>query len=435
MIERIKNVLNSKNEITGYKICETRTESNELFFIKKNVDMDRAKKVHHFKVTVYVDREENGEKFTGASSTSIHPTMSDAEIGKAIDEVAFAARFIKNPYYPLVKPMKQEKKLPESCFAKESFPYWMNELTKAVYQNDTYDQGGINSSEIFLEKIETRIVNSEGVDVSSVKYKCMIEFITTWKEEGSEEIELYRCLDCSDFDKDYIANDVKDMILTCREKAIAGKTPALKTFPVILTREAVKSFFSFYYSKSSASAVYNQSSTWKVGDQVQGSEVKGDKITVTLDPFLKNSTCSDSFDADGFALAPVRILEQGELKRYAADMRYSFYLGVEPTGAIGNLIVESGSHTEGELKQEPHLMTAAFSDFSVDTLTGDFCGEIRLAWYYDGKTTVPVTGGSISGNIGELQQELYLSVERQKDNDFEGPAMIKIKNVTIAGLE
>jgi PmbA protein len=88
-----------------------------------------------------------------------------------------------------------------------------------------------------------------------------------------------------------------------------------------------------------------------------------------------------------------------------------------------------------ELKQEPYLMTAAFSDFTVDTLTGDFCGEIRLAWYYDGKTTVPVTGGSVTGNITELQNEMYLSKERQKDNNFEGPAMVMLKNVTVAGIE
>ena len=434
MLEQIRKLLSENKNITGYKICETKIHSNELFFVKKNVDMDRAKDVHHFNVTVFIDSEENGKKLTGSSSTFLHPTMSEEEMGKAIDEATFAARYVKNPYYPLVKPVSTYQKLPESKFEKESFPYWMNEITKAIYRNDIFDQGGINSCEIFLEKVETRIVNSEGVDASSVSYQCMVEFITTWKEEG-EEIELYRCINCSDFDAELLASEVKNMITICRDKAIATSTPALHTFPVILTRGAVKDFFSYYHFKSSASFVYDKYSTWKVGDQLQGENVKGDRITIILDPLINNSTASASFDEDGFALSPIKLIDQGVLKQFAANMRYAHYLGVQPTGSIGNLVVERGSRTAQELQAEPHLMAAAFSDFSLDELTGDFCGEIRLAWYYDGEKTVPVTGGSISGNVSELHHEIYLSKERQKDNGFEGPLMVKIMNCTIAGVE
>jgi PmbA protein len=434
MLEQIKNILMNHKNISGYKIRETQTHSNELFFVKKNVDMDRAKSVHHFNVTVYVDFIEEGVKYKGSSTTSIHPTMNENEIERSIHEAAFAAGFVKNPYYPLVKPASSKTALPESNFAKESLPYWMNEITKAIYKNDIYEKGGINSCEIFLDKTITRIVNSEGVDVSEEGYCCMVEFITTWKEEG-EEIELYRCIDCSEFDAELLADEVKNMINICKEKAIAGNTPALKTSSVILTREAVKDFFSYYYSKSNASSVYNQASTWKVGDEVQGDKVKGDRITLTLDPYMKNSTNSEAFDTEGFPVKPVKIIDQGELKQYAADTRYAYYLGVAPTGNIGNVVIESGSRMIEELKKEPYLMTAAFSDFSVDTMTGDFCGEIRLAWYYDGNTTIPVTGGSITGNIDNLQHELYLSKERQKDNNFEGPSMVLLKNVTVAGIE
>ncbi len=434
MLEQIRRILMNQKDISGYKIKETLIQSNELFFVKKNVDMDRAKSVHHYNITVYVDFTEEGVKYKGSSTTSIHPTMNEGEIEKAIRDAAFAAGFVKNPYYPLVSPTSFNVALPKSNFAGEDLPYWMNEITKAIYKNDIYDKGGINSCEIFLNKTITRIVNSEGVDVSEEGYRCMVEFITTWKEEG-EEIELYRCIDCSDFDAELLADEVKNMINICKEKAIARNTPALKTASVILTREAVKDFFTYYYSKSNASSVYNQSSTWKIGDKVQGDEVKGDRITLMLDPFMKNSTNSEAYDSDGFPVKPVKIIDQGELKQYSADTRYAYYLGVAPTGNIGNVFVESGSRTMEELKKEPYLMTAAFSDFTVDDMTGDFCGEIRLAWYYDGKTTIPVTGGSITGNIGELQHEMYLTKERQKDNNFEGPAMVLLKNVTVAGIE
>jgi len=434
MIDRIKQSLINNNNIDGYKIVENVIESNELFFVKKNVDMDRAKKVHHFKVTVYKDFEENEKKYKGASTTNIYPTMSDIEIERAIEGASFAAQFVKNPYYPIVKPASEYGSMEGSSFSKESLPYWMNEITNAIYKNDKYEKGGINSCEIFLNKVYTHIVNSEGIDVASTNYDGMVEFITTWKEEG-EEVELYRCLNFSDFDGDGLSQEVQNMITICKEKAVAKNTPALEKSSVLLTGEAVKKFFSFYYSKGSADSVYTEVSTWKIGDEVQGEKVKGDHITMTLNPFMKNSTCSGSFDEDGFDLQPVTILEKGVLKRYIADTRYAHYLNVEPTGKIDNIIVCGGDKTVNDLKKEPYLETAAFSDFTVDDQTGDFCGEIRLAWYFDGEKIIPVTGGSISGNINELQNELFLSKELQKDNEFEGPKVIKLLNVTVAGIE
>ena len=54
---------------------------------------------------------------------------------------------------------------------------------------------------------------------------CMIEFITTWKEEG-EEVELYRCLNFSDLDAEGLSQEVQNMINICKEKAIAKSTPS-----------------------------------------------------------------------------------------------------------------------------------------------------------------------------------------------------------------
>lgn len=59
-------------------------------------------------------------------------------------------------------------------------------------------------------------------------------------------------------------------------------------------------------------------------------------------------------------------------------------------------------------------------------------GEIRLGLYFDGSKVIPVTGGSILGNVMELQKELYLSKELQRDNNFIVPKAIKLINVTIS---
>ena len=73
--------------------------------------------------------------------------------------------------------------------------------------------------------------------------------------------------------------------------------------------------------------------------------------------------------------------------------------------------------------------------FQMDPLTGDFGGEIRLGWYFDGEVTKPITGGSISGNIKEVESEMYLSSETQRSNNFSGPKTIELHNISLAGIK
>ena len=87
------------------------------------------------------------------------------------------------------------------------------------------------------------------------------------------------------------------------------------------------------------------------------------------------------------------------------------------------------------MKASPYIELVSFSDFQMDTMTGDFGGEIRLGWYFDGENTVSITGGSISGNIKEVEKEMYFSSETQKLNNFLGPKTIELSNVSLAGIE
>lgn len=415
MIERIKNIISNIDGIDTWKIIERTVKSNELFFIKKELDMNRGKDVIHITLTLYKDFEEDGKKYRGSSTINIHPTMDDEEIAEAIKDAIYAAGFVKNEYYPLAKPSNEIPSKLESRFNKDSMANWMSKLTQDIFIKDKYDNGWINSAELYLDKVRIRVVNSEGVDISYETYRGQLEFITNWKEEEREEVELYQNILFSDYDEALIPNSVDEMLKISRDKALAKPTPKLNNIPVILSGEPVKELFSYYYSKASARMVYEHMSTAKIGECIQGSDVKGDKITIILDPYLENSTASMPFDEDGFVLNKITIYEDGILKRYWGNLRFSHYLNIEPTGIIRNIVVSGGSKTLEELKKGAYLELKSFSDFQVDSLTGDFAGEIRLGWYSDGNRIIPVTGGSISGNINEVHGEMYLSKEIQKN--------------------
>lgn len=433
MIEKIKQLILNIDNMDGFKIIENKTEAGELFFVKKDLDMNRAKDVHNFYVTIYKDFEEDGVKYRGSSTTSIHPTMNEEEVINSIKDAAFAAGFVKNEHYPLAKSLDFDPVVPISNFSDEPVENWLPKITEALYKNDTFENGWINSTEVFLNKIYTRIINSEGIDIRFSSYKGEAEFITDWKE-NSEEVELYKKIDFAEFDPNLLSSSVKEQLEISREKALAKPTPVLNKFTVLLTGEPVENIFNYYYSQSGAQSIYNHSSTAELNKNIQGEEVTGDLITLTLDPSLENSTYSVPYDTDGFPLKPVKIYENGVLNRYWGDVRHCHYLKIEPTGIIRNIVVEGGKYSAQEFRKKPHLELVAFSDFQMNSITGDFGGEIRLGWYFDGKDTLPVTGGSISGNIKEIQKNMYLSKELQKNNGFYGPKTIKLEDVSVSGI-
>lgn len=434
MLDLIRKVLENCKDIDGWKIIEKVIKSNELFFIKKDLDMNRVKDVHNFTITLYKDFEENGVKYKGSSSTTIHPTMNQSEIKDSVESAAFGAKFIKNPFYPLVKPANVVQPKLKSNFSKKAMAEWLPEITDAIFSGDEYKKGWINSAELFINHVDTRIVNSEGVDISYNNYKGELEFITNWKEE-SEEIELYKDVKFANFDSEWFIQNVEEMLSISMGRAKAKPMPNLGKYTVLLTGEGARSLLDFYNTQASVKLVYEGISTAKLGESIQGENITGDVINMKLDPFIENSSESAAYDNDGLPLSQVDLIENGVLKSYWGNTQYSHYMNVTPTGSIKNIVVAGGKKSLAAFKTKPYIELISFSNFQMDPFTGDFGGEVRLGWYFDGEKTIPVSGGAVTGNIKDVQHEMYLSKELQVDNDFIGPRTIQLFNVSVSGKE
>ena len=432
MIEKVVSILKNSTGLSGWKINEVRTESVELFFVKKSLDTNRGKDVSHLKLTVYVDSSEDGKKYRGSSTSEIYPTMNDEDIKKVVKRLTFSASLAKNEYYPLARMSEKAKGNVVSNFDKKPLEDWIPDVIDAIYKNDKYKEGRINSAEMFINKNTTRILNSEGVDVNFSGYSAMMEVVANWDGKG-ETVEVWDDFNFSNFDPEYISGIVDSMLKKSKYKSTAVKTPKVKKgTPVILAGNTVKTLLSYYYNQSAASSVYNKISAYKVGDDIQ-KDAEGDRLTLELDPYVQNSTLSAPYDSDGYSLSKVGIIKDGVLKRNWGSVRFSHYLGIEPTGNIGNYVVSGGSKSIKELKKDPYLELLSFSDFQTDSITGDFGGEIRLGLYFDGEKVTPVTSGSLSGNIVKAQKNMYFSKELQEDDNFVGPKVVSLSDVSIAG--
>ena len=86
-----------------------------------------------------------------------------------------------------------------------------------------------------------------------------------------------------------------------------------------------------------------------------------------------------------------------------------------------------------EMKKEPYLYAVTFSDFQMDTMSGHFGGEIRLAYLFDGERVRIVTGGSVNGSINACSGGMKFTTERYDSKNYSGPFAVMLPGVRVAG--
>lgn len=192
MLNRLIAILHDYKDI-DYLLFEKKTYGPERFYVKKQLEMGRYVDVHQFFLTIYKAFDAGGKTYRGSSQIEIHPTFSEEEIKKAIEEASYAAGFVKNEEYPLAAPADFDGGLPSIADATD-----LNEtadrLRSIVYAEDHYENGYLSFAEFFVKYIKARIINSKGVDLQFSMSETYVETAVNWnagtaKEE--HEIEIY----------------------------------------------------------------------------------------------------------------------------------------------------------------------------------------------------------------------------------------------------
>ena len=427
-MKSIIELLNENKKVSAWKLIETETESCELFYVLKNLETNRASKTKDISLTIYVD----GEGTRGASNVSIYPHMSEEEIAKVIEEGVYSASFAMNKFYEI--PSQGEvTELKASNLEEKPFVDVIEDIVDAVFKADVHENGWINSTEFFLYKKHIHLRNSKGVDVAYDKYYGNIEIIPTWKGE-KEEVELYKMIEFGSLDLDYINKEVEEILHLAKLRSEAVNLPSGTKANILLTGDEAQQIIDHFVSDLSYMSEYQHMSRSKIGESVQGEEIKGDKLNVKLVPSLVNSISNAPCDRDGVCLKEIDVIKDGVALIRHGDYRFGYYLGEEnPTGSYSNMKVSCGNTSEEELKKTPYIECLKFSGMQMDSFSGFFGGEVRLGIYFDGEKTYPVTGFSISGNINEKKCELTLSKEQiSTSGGYEGPKYILVPGMDIA---
>ena len=398
-------------------VSQTLTESSEYFFVKKQLDTRRSKKTEKCRVTVF--RSEEDKK--GSTTVVLTPGMTSSEIRKKLEDAYYAASFALNPGFELPDPARSRKKPGESA---ELLGGAEKKMISALFAADRGKKAFINSAEIFFERVGHRIVSSRGTDVSWTSGRITGEFVVQCKEP--EDVELYCDFEYDSADADALRAKVSEALATVSDRARAQKILKSGVYDVILCGDQLPEVLSYYAERSGSWMIYPGYSDWKTGDRVQKTG-KGEKLDLTL-------LATEPFSDEGVPMKDRPLLRRGVLKTIHGNNRFARYLGVEPTGVYEKLGCSNrGKMSFAELKDRPCLVTASFSAFQADSYTGNFGGEIRLAYLVEGGKVTPVTGGSINGRLPECEDALVFSTDRYRTAFYDGPYALLVKGVNVAG--
>lgn len=420
MLDLILKVLKDNN-INEYIINENKEEIFELYMIKKAVDMNRKKNITIYTVTVLRD---NGNKFKGSSVVKIYPSMDENEISTVLKDAYYAASFVKNKSYNLPAGYNGEKVYDKSSLAHMELEEIAYKAKDALYKYDNFEHGWINSSEIFASRVNTRTITSNNVDAAYEKYKISGEFVTQWVENS--DVEIFNMFSYDELKEEELSLMGKEAIINAGYRDKSKDTPETGDYDVILCGSSVHEFFGYYLANSRTDMIYQKYSNFKLGENVQGTNTKGDKVNITL----KSSV---PFSNEGIVLKDTKLIEDGILKVIHGPYNFAQYLGIEAIGSFDGAVIQGGSTSEKDMFSDGTLKIIRFSDFQMDEVTGDCFGEIRLALLKEGDEIIPLTGGSVTININDVKENMTFSKETEDDRGVIIPKCVKFKNVNIAG--
>ena len=408
-----------------YELTERTTTAWEFYFIRHELDQNRASRVKTFEVKVYLPLE--GGSMLGSASGSLNPTASDAELDLALKNLVYQASLVKNPAYTLTDrplPAVEQKEVDVAAIA-ETFLRSM----QAVHETETER---INSYEIFVREIRERFENSNGVTYEITYPSSMIEVVVN-ASRGDHEIELYRNFRSGVCSGKKLTRDVEKAMRFGRDRLAAGPTPALEKSDVIFSTEDAVAIYDYFVARMSAGMQFRKLSDWTKGKEI-AAYTTGDRVSLFASASLENSSASYPVDSEGAWIRERYLIRDGKAEDTWGTRQMSEYLGSRDSSLVNNFIVSGGTASSGQLREGDYLELVEFSDFQVDPVGGDLLGEIRLGyWHHDGKVDI-VTGGSVSGTMQEAIPSMRFTEETEQYNTRVIPKETRLHHLTITGI-
>ena len=411
--------LKANKKIDGYEITITEKDSRELFYVLEHLEINRAVKTNTTAVEVYtIDK-----KGTGSSLVTVTAADNSKTLAKKINAAISKAKAAKNNYYPLAN---KTENIVDKNEVKENLNDIASNIAKAVLSADVYEEGWINSTEIFVSKYTKEFINSNGVKHKENSFKIEVECIPTWSNK-KEEFELYKFYESNKIDYKQITLEINEILNLAKDRSVAKKIKDVKIpkdVRVLVKNDMLDELVSNLCSDLSYRELFMHQNHYKIGDVISNN-----KFDLTMKAEINGCANSKKFDNHGVVLSTKKIIDKGVAKNNFGDIQFGHYLGVKDiTGVLPVCELKADGV---EYKNQKHLIIETFSAPQLEENSGYWGGEVRLARYFDGKKYIPLTDFSISGNIYEDLKNVEFSKEKSTAASYKGPKYFIFKNISI----
>lgn len=423
-MKELSLLLRENSGVSDYKINIHEKKSYEMFFVKGKLETVRCTNTCDTDVTVYALHGD----FLGSADFPVYPSTTEEQLEALIEEAVQKALLICNKPYSLPSDEKGE------YFVESNFSDFEPDTLAAVVANTVFDanrieNGSLNAVEVFVNRHHETITNSRGIQKSQTRYDAMVEAIPTYNGE-KQSVELYEQYNFSNLDEETLYAEIADKMAAVKARYEAVKPTEALGCKVILNKQEIATLATRIAASLNYSAVYSHSTIFKKGDEIQKNPT-GDRINLTMADALKGSIRSTKFDSDGMTLGQMQIVKDGVAVNYYGDNRYGQYLGETPTGNLPCAHLALGTMPEAKMKEGSYLEIVSMSGLQVNFLSDYIGGEIRLAYYCDGNSVIPVTGISISGSLSQALSTIRFSNKEAVYGGYAGPDKALLDNLKI----
>lgn len=428
----------------AWELTEVSEERWEFYFIRHRLDQNRAVSTREYQVRVYVTAD--GGRTIGSAIDVLTPTASESEIDSVLAKLVYEAGLVKNPYYTItaVQPDLSDFTAASDAAAAggveaagtDGIRQTAEKYIRALAGVREGNGRSVNSYEIFVSSIRKQMLNSNGVAVCFEYPSSEIEVVVNASGKD-HEIELHRIYDAGTCDPEKLQKDIEKVMEYGTDRLQAVPTPAIGTGSVLLSTADSVAVYNYFADKMTADLVYRKLSDYRPGQPI-AKDMQGDRLTLEAVAYLPGSSMNVPVDRDGNAVFDRCLIRDGVAVEYWGSRQFSQYLGLAKSSLVSNLRAGGGSLSEAALrdaaKTGDYLEVVEFSDFQVDSMSGDIAGEIRLGYWHQGDSVTIVTGGSVSGSMHEAVKQMRFSRETVQYDSRIVPAVTLLKGLRITGV-
>jgi PmbA protein len=209
--------------------------------------------------------------------------------------------------------------------------------------------------------------------------------------------------------------------------------------PVVFEPMMTSWLMGFLFACVSGTAIY-QKASFLLGKLDE--RIGNQRVTVIDDGLMPGMLGTRPFDGEGVSCQKTLVLDKGILKNYLCNSYAARKLSLKSTGNSDGTGVSPNNFylTPGELPPEKIISSLDRGLIMVKTLghglnpvTGDISRGAFGLWVENGEVVYPVSEITVSGNLGEILNDIEMV---GNDLDFRSPVTgptIKIREMTVAG--